>query len=393
MATTPVRWFHSGMANAPVLSGTAGSLVALLDACLIDGFDSRSVNSISVSGGVATVTISAGNPFDVHAVIRVAGVTGALSALNDDWRTTSAAASTLTFACPGIADGSATGTITCKRSPAGWTKAFSATNKAAYRAASVAATRLFLRVDDNTDPLKGRVRGYESMTDVDTGTGPFPKLTTLADNAFIWAKSDAAGSASRPWAVVCDDAMIYLFTKFNTSASYTNALYWFGDAVSYIPADAFHCTIAATCAASPSYPGHILGTMRLNSTSSGPARMARKADQVTQEPSFSMMAPYPVSGFAMGNINDFPSYPAPDGALNVFYPVPITNEQDRTYGNVPIRGHMPGVAMPWHGRPLAHLDTVVADDGPLAGRTLMLFAADDNANIGRIAIDITGPWR
>lgn len=36
-ADTSVKYLHSAMPGAPVLSGTAGSLISVLDACLVNG--------------------------------------------------------------------------------------------------------------------------------------------------------------------------------------------------------------------------------------------------------------------------------------------------------------------------------------------------------------------
>lgn len=390
MPASAVRWFHSGMSGAPVLSGTAGALIGILDACLINGFDTRTINTLVVSGGVATATISAGHVYDVHAVIRIAGVTGALSVLNDDWRITSATGSTLTFACPGVADGSATGTITCKRSPAGWGKAFSATNKAVYRSANLLSTRLFLRVDD-TIARNARVRGYEQMTDVDTGTNLFPTLASRAETAYAWLKSSVADSSARPWTIICDDAFIYLLTKYDTGGATTNTLYWFGDVVSYIPGDAFHCAIAATGTENPSSAGGLIGTMTFNSTSVQEV-MARRADQTTLTPQFARLIPTTSTSVPFSSSGSFPAYPAPDGALHLYHPV-LLPDTGVAYGTtVPVRGHMPGFAAPWHSAPLSHL-AMVEGAGAFTGRRVMMVAADMNNTVGRIALDITGPWR
>jgi hypothetical protein len=38
----PVKWFHNGMVGAPVMNGTAGTQIAVLDACLVkDSTSSR----------------------------------------------------------------------------------------------------------------------------------------------------------------------------------------------------------------------------------------------------------------------------------------------------------------------------------------------------------------
>src|SRR5574338_427743 len=144
--TLPVKYFHGQMTGAPVLSGTAGSRIAVLDACLINGFE-------------------------VNQVVLVAGATGGAAALNGEWCVTAVSSTWIQFACPGIGDQTATGTITVKAAPSGsWSKVFSGTNKAAYKSTDPAATGCLLRVDD-TSAQYAVVRGYETMTDVDTGSG------------------------------------------------------------------------------------------------------------------------------------------------------------------------------------------------------------------------------
>ena len=46
---TTVKHFHSAMSGAPVLNGTAGSLIAVLDACLQDGFGLKAASGITVA--------------------------------------------------------------------------------------------------------------------------------------------------------------------------------------------------------------------------------------------------------------------------------------------------------------------------------------------------------
>ena len=60
---TDVKYFHSSQVGAPVMSqgGAAGLLIALLDACLVDGFGLKTVDSIVVASGVATANVSTGH--------------------------------------------------------------------------------------------------------------------------------------------------------------------------------------------------------------------------------------------------------------------------------------------------------------------------------------------
>jgi hypothetical protein len=123
-----VKYFHSNMPGAPVLSGTAGALIAILDACLKDGFGLKTVDSLVIAGGVATMTISTGMTFEQDAVVQVAGITGGAAALNGDRRLLSIAGNTATFDATGVSDQTATGSITAKVSPLGWAKPFTGTN-------------------------------------------------------------------------------------------------------------------------------------------------------------------------------------------------------------------------------------------------------------------------
>ena len=71
MATYPVKYLHSGMRGAPVLTGQAGTLVALLHAALVTGFGMVTALSASVAAGTATVQFNAGQSFDVGDIVVV----------------------------------------------------------------------------------------------------------------------------------------------------------------------------------------------------------------------------------------------------------------------------------------------------------------------------------
>ena len=62
-------------AGVPQLSGTAGALITVLDACLVNGYGSVTLDSITVTSNVATCTKSTGHGFTalgtVGPVIRV----------------------------------------------------------------------------------------------------------------------------------------------------------------------------------------------------------------------------------------------------------------------------------------------------------------------------------
>ena len=198
--------YDSTMLGAPVLSGTAGSRKSLLKACLIDGFGASGVISLAVSGGVATATFAAAHPYKRDVTMAVTGATPA--GLNGNKRVLSVTSTTASFDATGIADGSASGTITAKVAGAGWIEAFAGTNLIALKPSVPEATGMLLRVDD-TGTTSARVRGYEFMTDITSGVGPIPTDAMLSGGGY-WDASNAASAAARPWMLVADERGFHL---------------------------------------------------------------------------------------------------------------------------------------------------------------------------------------
>lgn len=134
--TAPIVYTSSD-ASAPVLTGQVGSLVGVLDACLVNGYGSKSA--------------------------------------------------------------------------AGWTKAFTATNKGSY----LGSAGHYLDVDDSGAGAGGaqeaNVRGYEAMTAVGTGTNPFPTTAQAAAPGLFIRKSVTADGTARGWVVVADGTTFHLF--------------------------------------------------------------------------------------------------------------------------------------------------------------------------------------
>lgn len=136
---------------------------------------------------------------------------------------------------------------------AGWTEAFTGTNKAVFRNNPIAGTGGRLRVDDGatvagSNARYALVRGYESLTDVDTGIGPAPTAAQLADGLIV-PKSATLDSTSRGWVMVACERFLYLFVNLNTTAvaGWVDIPYFpffAGDLVSRKPGDAFHFMVA-----------------------------------------------------------------------------------------------------------------------------------------------------
>jgi len=108
---------------------------------------------------------------------------------------------------------------------AGFTKVFSGTNKAAYRAGA-GEERCFLRVDD-TDPNFATINLYDWMTNVDTGTGQLPNTsltftTGTYSRYFVVAKMSSRYVSSTltapnyiPWSLYTDGKFFILRIQFS----------------------------------------------------------------------------------------------------------------------------------------------------------------------------------
>lgn len=204
MADTTVKRIHESMRGAPVLNGVAGSLIGLLDTFLVNGWGMATANSLSVSGGVATLTMPTGSEFEDHCVVLVAGATPA--ALNGEQRIATTNGTTLTFPTT-AANGPATGTITVKYAACGWQKVFSGANLSVYRSQNVLGNRRFLRVAD-TGNVDARIVAYNNMTAVSTGTGPFPTAAQVSGGGY-WPKSMSADSVAQRYDLVGDSMWLY----------------------------------------------------------------------------------------------------------------------------------------------------------------------------------------
>lgn len=382
-----IKFISSDMAGAPALSGQAGKLIDVLDACLVNGFGSATVDSVVIAGGIATVTRAAGHPFEVGSIALIAGATVAGGSINGDQRVLSVTSTTYTFDATGLANQTATGTISHKVSPLGFAKTYSGTNLAAYKSSNVAATGCMLRVDD-TGAQHGRVVGYQSMSDVNTGVGPFPSAGQVSGGGY-WTKSSAADATARGWILCGDDRSFVLFINFGTTLaalSTSSYSYYFGDFNSLKSPDPYACTLTAHTSAvtgvsfndvSSAYGSH-------GNTNQWSARglsgVGSSAVQGRTAPFGSTSAQY-FSGAGLM------TYPAP--VDNSLFVVPLYLSEGSPL--VGLRGIVPGIYYSPQSigtQVFAQKDRVDSITG-LPGRTLRAICN----GAGVLFVDITGPWR
>lgn len=381
-------YYHSAIPGAPVLSGTAGALKNVLKTCLVDGFGTTGVTSIVVASNVATVTFSGTNPFNRDIPMLIAGATPA--GLNGLQKVLSVTSTTATFATSGIADGTASGTITAKVPGAGWTEVFSGTNLTAIKPSVAEATGMLLRVDD-TGTTNARVVGYEGMTDINTGVGPIPTPAMLPGGGF-WDKSDTASGAAKPWVLVADERGFHLWIRPGGGYQY-DCVRYAGDIASDKPGDAWGWLLTA----GTTYVGN---STTISTACSGYAgRDVRNGAWLAR----------PYSGIAgavqaqrVGTAQNGTATSAYSGGggysqlgigLNAANSGLLLTQCELIHSGR--RGSIPGL---WHARAdmrglIDHLTVIDGTDDLDGRRLLALFLGQTGSTTnGLVLLDLTGPW-
>ena len=387
---TTVKTFSSSDPGAMILSGTPGAMRDILKACLVDGPSPGAVQSPTMTAGIAPATYATAHWFVTAHFALFAGATPA--GLNGEKRILSTPTSNIcTFAAPGVADGTATGTITSRLAPAGWAELFAGTvtNVSVFRSPDVLGTQMSLWVND-TGTTVARVIGYEQMTSASVGTGLFPSAAQISGGGY-WPKSNAASTAARPWVLIADSRTFYLHVcPFSDPGGVT---YAFGDGVATRPGgDPFACFLASSFQTN-------LPSMSLGGIDTVAHLSVAMPRAFTGLGSSSLHAGYPYIGnnAAVSGTDVFlGEFPSPiDGGLRLsgrFLAVPGSSPRC----DVPGLYHVPqsGVFVSFN-----RTDTVLGT-GALAGRKLMalnttnaLSTASTTANTGASFVDITGPWR
>jgi hypothetical protein len=427
-----VQIFSSFMEGAPQLSNTHGAMTAVLDAVLVNGFNLKTINSITQVEGVATATVLLGHLYQVNQSVLIEGAVE--SAYNGEKRVLSVTSTTFTFAVTGNPASPATGSITCNAASLGWEIAFTGTNKRAYRSKSAQSARPYLRVDDGLSPLytttyakKAKVTMAQDMTGIDTFQGTYAPYDATAptkgeiatgsgpsviDGWFKWYYARAGGASNdkpdsdgpntlnRQWFIVGDERGFYLF---NENLDGTGGLcgHCFTDFESYRAGDSFNTILCATDSytqANSSTSSWPLGSEGYRS-SDNHARFPRMLDSTGKLVlrSFTQLGgAQPVSFVSLNtggsNVSGYSTgitYPnGPDYGV-ILHPVLIKE------GNA-LRGKMPG--MFW-----IHNDASSLDHGALLtgvagypGRTFFVVkvahGTGSSALSAFMAFDITGPW-
>jgi hypothetical protein len=381
--------FHSAMPGAPVLSGTAGALLSVLDAVLVTGFGLQSVSSLVVSGGIATATLPATPGAGVDTVILVAGAS--VAALNGEQRVIAVGANAVSWATT-APDGAATGAITLKVAPAGWNKAFTGASLAAYKSNSVEGTGFCLRVDD-TGTTTARVRGFEAMSDVSTGSGLFPSAAQFAGGLW-WSKSNAASGAAVPWRIYADDRGLYFFVQ-NIAPGGEFQGNYFGDIISLKSGDPYACVLRGNVSDKSAAAGGTFGDDLIYADSMQAydgLYMARAANTLGAAVRVSS-APVMALGVAAAHVT---------GSVGFPYPAPVDNGLMLTsillHNAQGPRGYLPGIRYsPQVVNASFSTGDVVAGSGDMVGKKVQAMRLGAlitlPAQCGCVFVDHVSDWR
>ena len=391
MPATSVKFLHSAMAGVPSLTGQVGSLIAVLDACLVDGFGLKPVDSLVVAGNVATMNFSSGHPYEVGSVVLNAGA--APNGLNGEKRITAVTTNSASFATTGISDQTATGSITTKLAPAGWGKPFSGTNLAVYRSSDVTGNRNFLRVNDNytTDPREARLIGYEAMSAVSSGTGPFPTTAQVDGGAFL-AKSIWADAQARPWVFFGDEKIFYLSVQYHPSYGYQT--YFFGEPIPFRTPDPYNTVLGASSVAVALHSGYFYGSIDRMGNGQAPAGFSAGDNIVPRAPNGLGTARScgrtTVGGYGAGEsgTNTAIQYPNPADNALVFADILMLSDQSP-------RARYPGVYwVPQQLNAAFATRDVVVGSGAFSSKTFVAVQGSGSSNYGgAYFVDRDGPWR
>lgn len=372
------KWFCSTMQGAPGLVNSIAGLQAVLDACLVNGFNSLTLTGITVSNGIATATRSLGHGYPLDSVVLIAGATP--SGLNGEKRVMSVGSTWFTFDAEGISDGAATGTITAKIAPAGWSLAFTGTNKRVYRSQNANSPKSYYRITADAQGY-GLIQAYEGMTDVDTGTN-------------LWTDGNQIMQypALGGWQVWADDRTFYMMTANSSYSGWTYMLSAMGDFTSFSSNDQAEI---------------VMGNYALPFANSGsPSRASIFQSSATTFPQYTRLhrsgtGELGCTAYGFRQVNDAsgysgPSFPSPvDNGLMLSDAIIIEN------GNgFPLRGRMRGSYWVLANQPMQTVwpaQTIEGVSG-LEGRTISMawFSRPNtgtfDGTVGRAAIDVTGPW-
>lgn len=286
--------------------------------------------------------------------------------------------------------------------PAGWTKPYTGTDKAAFRNSLAAGgSGMHLRVADDGTATGGArnalCRAYFTMSDADTGTVETPTVAQLASSV-VWRKSDTVDSTPRAWILIADERTFYLTIDTGTSSN-GNSAYGAGDFESFIAGEAYPFFVAGR--SSQSGAG-VLSSISVDSSLTGAVSytlatptahgiwLARGYAGVGSPVLTSVMCPtLPGVGYLMGSSSAIAN-PSPGSGLAFYMPAFVCGEGT-------IRGRLRGAYAPLNSHVGVAAGTEIVNPPGLTATIVALrhFGFQNGSTTtgdGHIYIDRTSAW-
>ena len=417
----PVKYIHSDMPGAPVITNGWGDLVTMLDAVLVNGFNLTQLDNITAADGICTATSSVGHQFVPGQILALDGANE--SAFNTEVKVIEAPTpNTFTFAAPDGAPATATtaATLQAKVAPLGWECPFSEGYKRAYRSKNPKSNRHFLRIDNSDLTQDGygenwarwaRVGMVEHMTGIDEMSGlqaPFDASSTSKNwektgtynyGWFKWRYSKKIGAETKgnlgskkiDWRVVGDDFFFHLLVYAESYINYgfQRQGYAFGD--TSVASDGYNTLLIASEVkdsywAGESNIGQVTGGGFASDTDTGIGKtiFQESGDGSTY---LRLIAPYHL-GYASGN-----NVNAKIKEEIAILPIHVFDGDHR------VRGAAPGVYFVIGSFPANTTQDKTIMRYMINGeeREILFLSSSSSSSSGSglavLAFDITGPWR
>jgi hypothetical protein len=381
--------------GAPVLNNAPGSMIGVLDACLVTGFNNRSITSLVVVAGVATATCAGhGYSGNYSKDVEISGATPV--SLNGRKQLTFVDTNTFKFAAPSVADQAASGTITAKRASLGWQKLFAGTNTAIYKRSDITSTTIMLRVvDTNVAPASAsssRWTAIEAASDIDSFSGLSPMAAQIPDGYYV--SKGQITSTAKQWSLVGSSLFFFLTAQYDAlllpSAAvddFSSMLYCFGDFFSYKNGDAYNCILSGETSpgGGASHGARPLGSPQAGFGTSGLGILcSRGFSQFAGAVSLGIYGPSLANSGSAGQL----VFPSPIDSGYLISPKTLLTET--VPGGFAVRGVVPGLVYVLGQRSIGYRE-ILSDVVDMPGRKLLgLFPYA--AGPSRVAIDLTGPW-
>lgn len=375
------------MRGAPVLGNTAGSLVAVLDALLVNGWGALTATSGVIADGIATFNFAETDTFNADEVVLIAGASP--PELNGEARVLAKGINTISIATT-AEDGPITGPATVKYAPAGWAIALSDGNRRAYRHTDPSGPAWYYWVDDSASNY-ARWRIFESMEDLDTGITPCPTEAQMAGGGYM-IKWTSGAPASTFYEAAADPLAVLLGARNGGFTNLAVRVRGFGLPVNvYGSGDANPWSAFISCGYSTS-GGYGYGSLLDSSESytagnvGGQVYCVRNPAGTAYSATVNVRAVSGGYNVTSGNYGTWGALSA--GGTVLLSPLLLT-------------GHMsvvPGAYFVPQSGAYSHFNQsdILAGVGALAGRRLLAIRAGGRGNLdanGVAFIDMTGPWR